>query len=199
MAWEHFNILINTGPDLAIQHPIFLQYFYMGLNRKTSKLLNTASEGSFLHVYANAGRSILTKILENIPEEVEEKLLEEESPIAEPKSLPDPSSTLAISNPEPPEKEETLISDFMLEFEDELFDEYKNTLNYHTMRRPQKSRKSSSNEEPLDPYEEAFHKKTTKKLVFIISNEWLEESELSSDVIHLDSSSISIHCQINRP
>ena len=32
----------------------------------------------------------------------------------------------------------------------------------------------------------------------IISNEWLEESELSSDVIHLDSPGISIHCQINK-
>ena len=32
----------------------------------------------------------------------------------------------------------------------------------------------------------------------VISNEWLEESELSSDVIHLDSPSISIHCQINK-
>ena len=31
-----------------------------------------------------------------------------------------------------------------------------------------------------------------------ISNEWLEESELSSDVIHLDSPSISIRCQINK-
>jgi len=34
--------------------------------------------------------------------------------------------------------------------------------------------------------------------VSIISNEWLEESELSSDVIRLDSPSISIHCQINK-
>ena len=32
----------------------------------------------------------------------------------------------------------------------------------------------------------------------IISNEWLEESELSLDVIHLDSPSISIRCQINK-
>ena len=32
----------------------------------------------------------------------------------------------------------------------------------------------------------------------IISNEWLEESELSSDVNRLDSPSISIHCQINK-
>ena len=66
----------------------------------------------------------------------------------------------------------------MLEFEDELFDEYGNTSNYHTMRRPQKFRKSSSNEEPLDPSEEAFLKKTLKEPVSIISNEWLEESDL---------------------
>ena len=32
----------------------------------------------------------------------------------------------------------------------------------------------------------------------IISNEWLEESELSYDVIRLDSPSISIRCQINK-
>ena len=32
----------------------------------------------------------------------------------------------------------------------------------------------------------------------IISNGWLEESELFSDVIRLDSPSISIHCQINK-
>ena len=37
-----------------------------------------------------------------------------------------------------------------------------------------------------------------KELVSIISNEWLEESELSSDVICLDSPSIFIRCQINR-
>jgi hypothetical protein len=37
-----------------------------------------------------------------------------------------------------------------------------------------------------------------KELVSIISNEWLEESELSYDVIRLDSSSISIHYQINK-
>ena len=89
-----------------------------------------------MHVSANSGRSILTKVLESTPEEVEVKLLEKESPIAELESLPNPSPTSAIPNPEPPKKEETPISDFMLEFEDELFDEYGNTSNYHTMRRP---------------------------------------------------------------
>ena len=104
MAWECFNTLINTSPNLAIQDPILLQHFYMGLDRKSSKLLNTASGGSFLHVSANIRRSILTKILEDAPEEVEERPLEEESQIAEPESLPDPSPTSAILNPEPPKK-----------------------------------------------------------------------------------------------
>ena len=136
MAWEHFNALINIGPDLAIQDPILLQHFYMGLDRETSKYLDIALGGSFMHVSANSGWSILTKILENTPKEVEKKPLEEESQIAKPESLPNPSPTLAIPNPEPPEKEETPILDFKLEFEDELFDEYGDTSNYHTMRRP---------------------------------------------------------------
>ena len=99
----------------------------MGFDRKTLKRLNTASGGSFLHVSSNTGRSILTKILEDAPEEVGEKPLEEESQIAESESIENPSPTSAILDPEPPEKEETPILDFMLEFEDELFDEYGNT------------------------------------------------------------------------
>ena len=79
MAWEHFNTLIKTGPNFDTQDPILLQHFYMGLNRKTSKHLNTTSGGSFLHVSTNTGTSILTKILEDAPEEIKEKPLEEES------------------------------------------------------------------------------------------------------------------------
>ena len=60
------------------------------------------------------------------------------------------------------------------------------------------SSRKSLHEEPLDLSEEAFLKKTSKELVSIISNEWLEESELSSDVIRLDSPSIFIHYQINK-
>jgi hypothetical protein len=67
MAWERFNTLINTGPDLATQDPILLRRFYMGLDRKTSKRLNTALRSSFLHVSTNIGRSILTKNLREHP------------------------------------------------------------------------------------------------------------------------------------
>jgi hypothetical protein len=124
-------------------------------------------------------------------------LLEEESQLAEPESLSEPSPTLAIPDLKPLGKEKTPISNFMLEFEDKLFVKYGNTLNYHVMRKPQQPRKSSSIE-PLDPSEEAFRKKTTKDLVSIMSDEWLEESELSPEVIRLDSPSTTIHCQINK-
>ena len=32
-SWDHFNSLITTGLDLAIQDPILLQYFYIVLAR----------------------------------------------------------------------------------------------------------------------------------------------------------------------
>jgi hypothetical protein len=112
----------------------------MGLTRKTIEYLNTVAGGSFMHVSVKKGRSILTKILANLSEE-REKLLEEESQLAEPEFLPEPSPTLAIPDPKPPEKEKTLILDFMLEFEDELFAKYENTSNYYIMRKPQEPRK----------------------------------------------------------
>jgi len=40
-------------------------------------------------------------------------------------------------------------------------------------------------------------RRTSGELVSIMKNEWLEESELSTEIIRLDSSSILIHCIIN--
>jgi hypothetical protein len=65
------------------------------------------------------------------------------------------------------------------------------------MRKPQEPRKSSSIE-PLDPSKEAFCKKTMKYLVSIMSDEWLEESKLSPELIRLHSPSTTIYCQINK-
>jgi hypothetical protein len=86
----------------------------------------------------------------------------------------------------------------MLDFEDELFTEYGNTSNYYLVRKPQEPKKSSLHKEPLDSSKKAFLSRTTKELVSIISSEWLEESELSSDVIRLDSPSVLLHCQIHK-
>jgi hypothetical protein len=61
MALERFNTLLKASPNLAIPDPILLQHFYMGLNRKTSKLLSTTLGGSFLHVSANMGEAFSLK------------------------------------------------------------------------------------------------------------------------------------------
>ena len=47
-SWDHFNELIFTGLDLAIQDPVLLQHFYMGLSKDSRESLNAASRGAFL-------------------------------------------------------------------------------------------------------------------------------------------------------
>jgi hypothetical protein len=109
----------------------------VGLNKKTIKYRNSSAGGSFMHITAEHAKDILMKIIDNLPEE-NAKLLEEETKIAKPEILPEPSQPLALAilDPEPPKEEESPISDFMLEFEDELFDNYGNTSKYHMMKKP---------------------------------------------------------------
>ena len=47
-SWDRFNELIFTGPDLAIQDPVLLQHFYMGLSEDSAQSLDQASRGAFL-------------------------------------------------------------------------------------------------------------------------------------------------------
>jgi hypothetical protein len=162
-----------------------------GLNKKTIKYLNSSAGGSFMHITAEQAKNILIKIIDNLPEE-DEKLLEEEPKIAKPEILPEPFQPLALAilDPEPSKEEKTPISNFMFEFEDELFDDYGNTSKYHMMKKP----KEYINPSFIDPSEKEFFKKTTKELVSVLSDEWLEESELSPEIIHLNSPSIIIRC-----
>ena len=103
--------------------------------------------------------------------------------------MPDTPSTLANTCLEQ-EKEE--IPDFMLEIEPNLFIEFRNVLNYHSVKRPQRNSRES-----FDHLKDIPSRRTSRELVSVISNEWLEESELSTEIIRLDSSSIPVHCIIN--
>jgi hypothetical protein len=113
-----------------------------------------------MYITAEQAKDILIKIVDNLPEE-DEKLLEEEPKIAEPKILSEPSQPLALAilDPEPPKEEETLILDFMFEFEDEIFDDYRNTSKYHMMKKPQEYMNPSF----IDPSEKEFFKKDNKR------------------------------------
>ena len=66
-SWDHFNELIITGLDLAIQDPVFLQHFYMGLSKDSRESLDVASRGAFLHLSASEARSMHDRISERTP------------------------------------------------------------------------------------------------------------------------------------
>jgi hypothetical protein len=98
---------------------MLLQYFFIGLNRKTKKYLNLASGGAFMHITVERAKTILMNILNDLPEE---KLLEEEEiSIAESELLPETSQLLAIVEPELPQKkeEEFSLPDFLFDIEDD--------------------------------------------------------------------------------
>ena len=80
----------------------------------------------------------------------------------------------------------------MLDIEPDLFSKFGNILNYHSVKRLQRNTRESFN-----PPENIPLWRTSIELVSVISNEWLEESKLFTEIIHLDSSSILIHCIIN--
>jgi hypothetical protein len=104
------------------------------------------------------------------------------------------SQPIAIQHIESPQ-EEIPLPDFINDIEDDLFSDYGNTSKYYKEKRPRKH--TSSSHENIDPLEQTFSREHTVELTSIMSGEWLEESELSSDVVHLDSPSISIQCTFN--
>jgi transcriptional regulator of NAD metabolism len=73
-----------------LAEPILLQHFFVGLNKKTIKHLNSSTGGSIMHITAEHAKYILMKIIDNLSKE-NEKLLEEETKIAEPEILLEPS------------------------------------------------------------------------------------------------------------
>jgi hypothetical protein len=63
-SWDCFNELIVTDPDLAIQDPVLLQYFYTGLSKDSRESLNVASREAFLHLSTSEASAMLDRISE---------------------------------------------------------------------------------------------------------------------------------------
>jgi hypothetical protein len=117
----------------------------MGLSGETTQLLDISSGGSFLHLFASEGREILIKILENTPytsipddslEGVVETAPKEEPMIVEPEPLATPLEASTILQVlEPPKEEEIPLLEDMFKFEEYLFSNFGNTLNYSAIRK----------------------------------------------------------------
>jgi hypothetical protein len=145
-SWDHFNELIITSPDLAIQDPVLLQYFYMGLSKDSRKSLNAASRGAFLHLSASEARAMLFRTSEKTPctsihnellEKERESSSKQEEGVLIVKSQPLQSQGLAI-NPEPPIPQNTPregISLLEIPVEDLFGADFGRTLNSHLHKR----------------------------------------------------------------
>ena len=124
------------------------------------------------------------------PEMCQEETSEIESEPIESQSLdstPEPSPEL---KPETPEEEDSLPPEFLRSIEYDLFEDFGNTSIYFYQKRP------SVPVTPMDPSEVNYLGETIQELTTLISNEWLQEVELSLTPIHLNSPSSSFHCRL---
>jgi hypothetical protein len=88
-----------------------------------------------------------------------------------------------------------MFPNFMLDIEPDLFADFGNIMNYYSIKKPHNHRNQLR--ESLNHSKDISYRSTSGELVLVISSEWLEESEVSSKVIHLDSPSLTICCLLN--
>jgi len=83
----------------------------------------------------------------------------------------------------------------MFEFEDDFFDDFGNTTLYHKIIQPQQSRDFKLNFSHPDDLK--FLREVIRELIFILGDDWLIESEKSTEVIHFNSPSVIIKLQVD--
>nr|AAQ56404.1 hypothetical protein OSJNBa0038J12.4 [Oryza sativa Japonica Group] len=131
-------------------------------------------------------------------DQCEEPLLEEsvsriEEPLPDPDPEPSTSNDLAkepSSDPSPIGNEEIQTPGCAPKFGDDLDEDYGNTLNYFSIKRPHIPLT------PPDPIELQFLKETVWELTSIMSDEWLRDVELSSEVIQINTAPRTIPCHL---
>jgi len=137
------------------------------------------SRGSFFRIPTDDIRASLDRILEAEMDNT----LHDETHETEVDTLSNSPSTLAIPSSEP-QREEIPSPDFMLDIESDLFADFGNISNYHSIDRPQNGHFSICLQSEYQ----------LRELITVMSSKWLEESVLSSDVIRLDTPPITTRC-----
>ena len=100
------------------------------------------------------------------------------------------TETLPLVEPSSCEEEEIQPLALPFEFEDDLFKDYGNTSNYLYQKRPPVP------VGPTEPLDKAFLKEMVRDLTAVMSSEWVQEGELSSESLQIIAPSLTIHCFI---
>ena len=116
---------------------MLLQYFYIGLDMESVFYLDIAAGGSFSNKTLSEGREILDRITEktsfvaNAGSSQEEHTSSHEDILAAESGLSPPttqdSALEPSSEPQAPEEEEIQPSEIPFEFEDDIFEDFRNT------------------------------------------------------------------------
>jgi len=101
-----------------------------------------------------------------------------------------PITPLERPLPEPEDPEEGFQPSDLAPFEDDLFEDFGNTSNYSCQKKPPVPVTT------LDPLDKEFLRESIKELTTIMSSEWVEEAEFSSEEIQIHNPSSTIHCKI---
>ena len=154
---------------------MLLQHFYIGLDTESALYLDVAAGGSFSHKTPSEGREILDRITENTSfvanagSSQEEHTSSHEDILAVESDLSPPTTQdLALepsSEPQALEEEEIQPLELPFEFEDDLFEDFRNTSNYPCMRKPPVPIPST------DPIEATFLRENIKKVTTIMAGE----------------------------
>jgi hypothetical protein len=103
----------------------------------------------------------------------------------------EPTSYIQESSSKPEDPEEGFQPSNLPPFEDDLFKDFKNTSNYLCQRKPPVPAT------PLDPLDKDVLRESIKELTAIMSSEWVEEAEQSSEEIQIHIPFSTIHCKIH--
>jgi hypothetical protein len=179
---------LASSPDWSILDDIALHIFYTGLDMDSAEDVDIATRGSFAHKTLIERKKILDHILGNssfltypYKPQKETKSHHESPSSAESNPLP---STSHDSSVEPSavsqtsKEEESQPSKFSFPFEDDPYENLRNTLNHLCERRPMA---------PSSPPNKAF-----------LKEEWSEEVRRYFEVIQISSPSTTICCSIRR-
>ena len=69
---DRFDGFVNSRPNLVVPEPMHLQHFFLGLNDRNQEYHYLASGGAFMHITVDHAKTILTNILNDLPEEKKE-------------------------------------------------------------------------------------------------------------------------------
>jgi hypothetical protein len=138
------------------------------------------------------GEALLDRILENTlslePLRVEPELIHEEVSSAE----AEPITSIERPSPKPKDLEEGFQPLDFLFFEDDNFEDFRNTSKYKCQRRPPV---------PVTPskaLDKEFLRDSIKELTARMSSEWSKEVEHSSEEIQIHVPSSTVQCHISR-